>query len=139
MRRIAELTDFVGLGIRNLSREEYEFIQHNQDKVFFAKEMRTDNRWKEKVLEKLGPDVYLTLDLDVLDPSIMPAVGTPEPGGLLWYETLDFLKMLVDQKNIVGFDVVELCPIPGFVAPDFLAARLIYKIIGYIVNKKRKS
>jgi agmatinase len=139
MRRIAELTDYVGLGIRNLSREEYEFIQHNQDKVFLAKEMRADNRWKEKVLEKLGPDVYLTLDLDVLDPSIMPAVGTPEPGGLLWYETLEFLKKLVGQKNIVGFDVVELCPIPGFVAPDFLAARLIYKIITHMVNKKRKG
>jgi agmatinase len=139
MRRIAELTGFVGLGIRNLSREEYEFIQHNQDKVFLAKEMRADNRWKEKVLEKLGPDVYLTLDLDVLDPSIMPAVGTPEPGGLLWHETLDFLKKLVDRKNIVGFDVVELCPIPGFVAPDFLAARLIYKIITYMVDKRRGS
>jgi agmatinase len=139
MRRIGELTDFVGLGIRNLSQEEYEFIRQDRDKFFFAKELRSDNRWKEKVLEKLGPDVYLTLDLDVLDPSIMPSVGTPEPGGLLWYQTLEFLKKLVDQKNIVGFDVVELCPLPGFVATDFLAAKLVYKIITYMVNKKRKE
>jgi agmatinase len=139
MRRIGELTGFVGLGIRNISQEEYGLIKQNRDMFFLAQDIRTDNRWKEKVLEKLGPDVYLTLDLDVLDPSIMPAVGTPEPGGLLWYETLEFLKKLVDRKNIVGFDLVELCPIPGFVAPDFLAARLIYKIITYMVNKERGS
>jgi len=101
--------------------------------------MKDNRRWKEQVLEQLGSEVYLTLDLDVLDPSIMPAVGTPEPGGLLWYETLDFLKELIEKKNIVGCDVVELCPIPGMVAPDFLAAKLVYKIIGYMVNKKRKA
>lgn len=94
-------------------------------------------RWKEEVVDKLCSDVYLTFDLDVFDPSIMPAVGTPEPGGILWYETLDFLKELVEKKNLVGFDVVELCPIPGMVAPDFLTAKLIYKIIGYIVKKER--
>ncbi len=138
MRRIGELSQFVGVGIRNLSEEEHEFIQQNKTDVFFAQDMRGNNRWKEKVLGKLGSDVYLTFDLDFFDPSIMPAVGTPEPGGLLWYETLDFLKELVYKKNLVGFDVVELCPIPGLVAPDFLAARLIYKIIGYIVNKKRR-
>jgi agmatinase len=81
----------------------------------------------------------LTLDLDVLDPSIMPAVGTPEPGGPLWNETLDFLNELVREKNLVGFDLVELCPIPGIAAPDFLAARLVYKIIGYMVNKERAT
>ncbi|MCK4223902.1 MAG: agmatinase [candidate division Zixibacteria bacterium] len=139
MRRIGELSPFVGVGIRNSSEEEHEFIQQNKADVFFAQDMRNHDRWKEKVLDKLGSDVYLTFDLDVLDPSIMPAVGTPEPGGLLWYETLDFLKELVYEKNLVGFDVVELCPIPGFVAPDFLAARLIYKIIGYMVSKEQKS
>ena len=138
MRRIGELSHFVGVGIRNLSEEEYEFIQQNKTEVFFAQELRGNDRWKEKVLKKLGSDVYLTFDMDVFDPSIMPAVGTPEPGGLLWYETLDFLKKLVYEKNLVGLDVVELCPIPGLVAPDFLAARLIYKIISYIVGKERK-
>ena len=88
------------------------------------------------MLEKLGPDVYLTFDSDFLDPSIMPSVGTPEPGGFLWYETLDFLKELAGKKNLVGFDLVELCPVPGLAAPDFLAAKLVYKIMGYIVAKK---
>lgn len=139
MRRIGELCPFVGLGIRNLCAEEHEFIQRSKIDIFLAQDMRNSNRWKEEVINKLSSDVYLTFDLDVLDPSIMPAVGTPEPGGLLWYETLDFLKELVYKKNLVGLDVVELCPIPGFVAPDFLAAKLIYKIIGYIVNKERKG
>ena len=144
MRRIAEISRFVGVGIRNLSQEEYEYIQENRTDIFWAQDIRNHNRsegykagWKEQVLEKLGPDVYLTFDLDVLDPSIMPAVGTPEPGGLLWYETLDFLHELIQRKNVVGFDVVELCPIPGMIAPDFLAAKLIYKIIGYMVEKNR--
>jgi agmatinase len=138
MRRIAEISHFVGAGIRNLSTEEHEFIQKKKTDVFFAKDMENSDRWKKEVIDKLNPDVYLTFDLDFLDPSIMPAVGTPEPGGLLWYETLDFLKKLIDQKNVIGFDVVELCPIPGMVAPDFLAAKLIYKIIGYLVGKEQK-
>lgn len=138
MRRIGELSHFVGVGIRNLSAEEHQFIQQNKTDIFFAQDLKNDHRWKEKVLEKLGPDVYLTLDLDFFDPSVMPAVGTPEPGGLLWYETLDFLRSLIDGKNLVGFDAVELCPIPGLVAPDFLAAKLIYKIITYMVHKKRE-
>ena len=137
MRRIGELSHFVGVGIRNLSEEEHDFIQKDKIDIFFAQDLKNFDRWKERALDRLGSDVYLTFDLDVLDPSIMPAVGTPEPGGLLWYETLDFLKELVYEKNLVGFDVVELCPIPGLVAPDFLAARLIYKIISYMVNKKR--
>jgi agmatinase len=135
MRRIAEICPFVGVGIRNLSTEEFGFIQRNRTDIFWAQDIRTHNRWKEEVIEKLGSDVYLTFDLDALDPSIMPAVGTPEPGGLLWYETLDFLKELIQKKNVVGFDMVELCPIPGMVAPDFLTAKLIYKIVGYLISK----
>ncbi len=139
MRRIGELSHFVGVGIRNLSVEEHEFIRQNQANILFAQDMRNDHRWKEKVLERLDEDVYLTLDLDFFDPSILPAVGTPEPGGFLWYETLDFLRSLIDGKNLVGFDVVELCPIPSFAAPDFLTAKLIYKIITYVVHKKREG
>jgi agmatinase len=154
MRRIGEFSHFVSLGIRNMSIEEHEFIQRNKIDptdpkldVFLAQDMRNCDRWyepdgsyrwKEEVINNLGSDVYLTFDLDVLDPSIMPSVGTPEPGGLFWYETLDFLKELVYKRNLVGFDVVELCPIPGLVAPDFLTAKLIYKIIGYLVDKKRR-
>ena len=138
MRRIGEICPFVGMGIRNISREEHEFLQQNKIDIFFAQDLRNFDQWKEKVLDRLGPDVYLTFDLDFFDPSIMPSVGTPEPGGLLWYETLDFLKELVSRKNVVGFDLVELCPVPGLVAPDFLAAKLIYRIIGYMVDRTRK-
>jgi len=146
MRRIGEFSHFVSLGIRNMSIEEHEFIQRTKINptdpkldVFLAQDMRNSDRWRKEVIDKLGSDVYLTFDLDVFDPSIMPSVGTPEPGGLLWYETLDFLKELVYKRNLVGFDVVELCPIPGLVAPDFLAAKLIYKIIGHMVSKERKT
>lgn len=81
--------------------------------------------------EKLSQVVYLTIDLDVLDPSIMPSVGTPEPGGLTWHKILEIIRYAASCKKIVGVDVVELSPIPGIVAPDFLVAKLIYKIIGY--------
>ncbi|UCB51916.1 MAG: agmatinase [Candidatus Zixiibacteriota bacterium] len=136
MRRIGEICPFVGVGVRNVSREEHEFIQQNKTDIFFDRDLTNLDQRNEAVLERLGPDVYLTLDMDFLDPSIMPSVGTPEPGGFLWYETLDFLREVVSRKNVVGFDLVELCPIPGLVAPDFLAAKLIYRIIGYMVAKK---
>jgi len=139
MRRIGELCPHVGVGIRNLSREEHEFIRENKTPVFFAPEAGASDSWVDQALGGLGQDVYLTLDLDVLDPSIMPAVGTPEPGGLLWHQTLSFLKKLVSRKNLVGFDVVELCPVPGLLAPDFLAARLVYKIMGYMMAKSRQD
>jgi agmatinase len=139
MRRIGEMAPFVGVGIRNLSLEEYEFVQKKKIDLFFAKDLIKDQEWIDRVVSKLSEDVYVTMDLDFLDPSIMPSVGTPEPGGLLWNQTLELLKKVADDKNIVGFDCVELCPIPGLVAPDFLAAKLIYKIMGYIVYKKRKG
>jgi agmatinase len=138
MRRIGEICPFVGVGIRNVSREEHEFIRQGKTDIFFDRDLAEIDGWFEAVLDRLGPNVYLTLDLDAFDPSIMPSVGTPEPGGLLWYESVDFLKELVNSKNVVGFDVVELCPVPGLVAPDFLAARLIYKIISYMVAKKKE-
>jgi agmatinase len=153
MRRIEEIAPFVGVGIRNLSWEEHEYVQKKKIDLFFAKDLMSDfgpvgkdDRlseaksigWIDQITNKLSENVYLTIDLDFFDPSIMPSVGTPEPGGFLWNQTLEFLKKVADNKNIVGFDCVELCPIPGLVAPDFLAAKLIYKIIGYIVYKKRK-
>jgi agmatinase len=138
MRRIGEIAPFVGVGIRNLSLEEQEFAEKKKIDLFFAKDLTENERWVDQALSKLSENVYLTMDLDFLDPSIMPSVGTPEPGGLLWNQSLDFLKKLAEGKNIVGFDCVELCPIAGLVAPNFLAAKLIYKIIGYIVSKERK-
>jgi agmatinase len=93
------------------------------------------NNWIERVLSRLSDDVYITIDLDALDPSIMPAVGTPEPGGMLWYQTLELLTKVIDKKNVIGFDVVELCPIPGNIASDFLAAKLVFKMLGRIFKK----
>jgi agmatinase len=146
MRRIGEIAPFVGVGIRNLSSEEHEFVKQKKIDLFFAKDLMKDDRlseaksigWIDQVLSKLSENVYLTIDLDFFDPSIMPSVGTPEPGGLLWNQTLDLLKKVAKSKNIVSFDCVELCPIPGLVAPDFLVAKLIYKIIGYIVSRERR-
>ena len=138
MRRIGEIAPFVGMGIRNLSLEEHVFVGKKKIDLFFAKDLMKDDSWIGQVLSKLSENVYLTIDLDFFDPSIMPSVGTPEPGGLLWNQTLDLLKKVADSKNVVGFDCVELCPIPGLVAPNFLAAKLVYKIMGYVVSKERR-
>ncbi|MDH4222245.1 MAG: agmatinase [candidate division Zixibacteria bacterium] len=139
MRRVREIAPAVQVGIRNVSLDEHNWIKRKRLKLHFAHKRGAN--WTDKVLSSLSQNVYLTLDLDCLDPSIMPSVGTPEPGGFLWYETLDFLKTICSRKNIVGFDIVELCPQPGNIAPDFLAAKLIYKIIGYVAygNKTKKK
>jgi len=137
MRRIRELVPTVQVGIRNLSMEESEYIDSQSDlPIFYARDMHSSDAWMDQVIDLLSDEVYLTLDVDFLDPSIMPAVGTPEPGGLTWYPTLAFLGKLARKKEIVGFDVVELAPLPGIAAPDFLAAKLIYKLMGYIIAKE---
>ena len=131
-RRCIEVCkNVVQVGIRSLSYEESIFIKKNKLKTFWAKDIVNNDEWFENAIEELKKDVYITLDLDVFDPSIMPSVGTPEPGGLSWYLTLDFLKYLSERKNIVGFDIVELCPNEKSVSSDFTAAKLIYKLIGY--------
>ncbi|HAI19682.1 MAG TPA: agmatinase, partial [Xanthomarina gelatinilytica] len=103
----------------------------DEEKVFFAHDMAKDEYWMDKVIEALGDNVFITFDLDALDPSILPSTGTPEPGGLFWYETLDFLKQVFDERNVVGFDIVELCPNPEERASDFVAAKLYYKMLTY--------
>ena len=135
MRRVREIAPAVQVGIRNTSLEEHKWIRKEKLNLFIAPEK--DLSWLDKALSLLSSNVYLTLDLDFFDPSIMPSVGTPEPGGFLWYETLDLLRTLSSKKNIVGFDIVELCPQPGNIAPDFMAAKLIYKIIGYIIKMEK--
>ncbi len=133
MRRIREfISQTAGVGIRNISKEEYKLIQHDEIPIISATEMHESSAWMTKVLDKLSKNVYLTIDCDFFDPSIMPAVGTPEPGGGLWYPTLEFLRKLAISKNIIGFDVVELSPLPVNNVSEFTAARLIYKLIGYI-------
>jgi len=131
MRRVLEYAPTVQVGIRNLSAPEAEAIPGLETTVFYDWNMRNDPAWITRVVEALGENVYITIDCDGLDPAIMPAVGTPEPGGLTWRETLTLLRRVMETKTVVAADVVELCPIPGFVAPNFLAARLVYKLIGY--------
>jgi len=103
----------------------------NEENVFFAHEMASDDYWSEKAINQMTDNVFITFDLDALDPSIMPATGTPEPGGLFWYETLDFLQEVFQQKNVVGFDIVELCPNNIDKSSNFLAAKLYYKMLSY--------
>ena len=124
-----ETTHLVQVGIRSMDSSEKTVM--NLDNVFFAHDMAVDDYWMDKVVELLGDNVYITFDLDALDPSIMPSTGTPEPGGLFWYETLGFLKSVFEQKNVVGFDIVELCPNKVDKSSDFLAAKLYYKMLSY--------
>lgn len=131
-RRVVELTPLTQVGIRSLSREEAGKGYKNL-KTFFMKDMIINEDWVEDAIASLDNDrVYVTIDMDAFDPSIMPSVGTPEPGGMGWYETLMLLKRLSQEKEVVGFDVVELSPIQGNVSPDFLTAKLIYKFLSYI-------
>ncbi|MEA1924828.1 MAG: agmatinase [Candidatus Altiarchaeota archaeon] len=132
MSRVRELADAVQVGVRSLSRQEDELIKRENYNILWARDLVDNREWFMEAIDALEDNVYLTIDLDVFDPSIMPSVGTPEPGGLDWYLTLDFLKLLCREKNVVGFDVVEFSPIEGFVSPDFLAARLLYKLVGYV-------
>lgn len=130
MARVREFCPIVQVGIRSMSAAEKPFIQ--KDRIFFAGEMHNQAGWQEQAVAKLTNRIYITIDLDVFDPGVLPATGTPEPGGLGWNQVLEFLKMVSGQKEIVGFDVVELCPNPQARASDFIAAKLIYKLLSYI-------
>lgn len=124
-----ETTNLIQVGIRSMDAAEKTVM--NEDNVFFAQDMNLDDYWMDTAVDLMTENVYITLDLDALDPSIMPATGTPEPGGLLWYETLEFLKKVFEEKNVVGFDIVELCPNDIDKSSDFLAAKLYYKMLSY--------
>jgi len=125
----SQTTNLVQVGIRSMDAIEKTFM--DDEKTFFAHDMANDEYWTDKVIEALTDNVLITFDLDALDPSIMPSTGTPEPGGLFWYETLEFLKQVFEEKNVVGFDIVELCPNPNEKSSDFLAAKLYYKMLSY--------
>ncbi|SEE22047.1 agmatinase [Tenacibaculum sp. MAR_2010_89] len=127
-------TNLVQVGIRSMDVSETRVM--NKDKVFFAHEMATNEYWMDDVIDQLTGNVFITFDLDALDPSIMPSTGTPEPGGLFWYETLEFLQKVFKAKNVVGFDIVELCPNPSEKSSDFLAAKLYYKMLSYKFSLK---
>jgi len=129
MYEASQTTNLVQVGIRSMDAAELRVM--DKEKVFFAHEMVDNDYWKEIALEIMTDNVFITIDLDAFDPSILPSTGTPEPGGLFWYETLDFLKRIFKNKNVVGFDIVELCPNKGEKSSDFLAAKLYYKMLSY--------
>lgn len=132
-RRISEICPLVQVGTRSIAPEDIGYARQKGISIFYASEIAksSDNSWMEDAVSNLSDDVYVTIDVDALDTSIMPSVGTPEPGGLQWYQLLELLKKIGENKNVLGFDVVELCPVPGNVAPDFAAAKLVKKFIAY--------
>jgi agmatinase len=134
MRRVVEVCPAVQVGIRSLSVEEAQAIPHLTTSIYWAKDIARAplKSWIAKVLADLSPNVYLTIDLDGFDPAFVPATGTPEPGGLDWMQVTSLIRAVADHKKIVGMDVVELLPQPGDHASDFLAAKLVYKCLGYI-------
>lgn len=134
MRRVVEICPAVQVGIRSISVEEANDIPRLKTKIYWAKDIVRAplEGWIAKVLGDLSANVYVTIDLDGFDPSILPATGTPEPGGLDWFQITLLMRAVARQRKIVGMDVVELLPQPGQHASDFLAAKLIYKCLGYI-------
>tara|TARA_R110002096_G_scaffold395719_1_gene591239 strand:+ start:1979 stop:2914 length:936 start_codon:yes stop_codon:yes gene_type:complete len=122
-------TNLIQVGIRSMDIIEKTVM--DEDKAYFAHDMAVDDTWTDSAIDQMTDSVFITFDLDAFDPSIMPSTGTPEPGGLLWYETLDFLKQVFQEKNVVGFDIVELCPDNKEKSSNFLAAKLYYKMLSY--------
>jgi agmatinase len=119
------------VGIRNISSGEVEWMEEEKPRIniFWA---RHQDKWNfNEIINTLSDNVYLTIDIDGLDSGIMPATGTPEPGGMTWYQLMELIKQLCIKKNVVAADVVEFAPIPNLHAPTFLVAKLIYKLIGY--------
>jgi len=131
MRRALEYARITQVGIRSLSTEEAEALPRLNSTVFYDHNMRQDPKWIDTVVESLEKNVYVSIDVDGMDPAIMPATGTPEPGGLSWAEITTLLRRTAERRTIVAADLVELSPIPGMVAPTFLCAKLVYKLLTY--------
>ena len=125
----SQTTNLIQVGIRSMDISETTVL--DQEKTYFAHEMVNDDSWMESSIDQMTENVFITIDLDAFDPSILSSTGTPEPGGLLWYETLEYLKQVFQEKNVVGFDIVELCPNANDKSSDFLAAKLYYKMLSY--------
>lgn len=134
MARAQDLCPIVQVGIRSMDVGEKDRL--DPKRVFWAHKVTQCDEWMDQAIDLLTDDVYLTIDLDGFDPSILPSTGTPEPGGLQWYPTLKFIKKVIERKNLVGFDIVELCPDPDEKSSDFLASKLLYKILSYKFAKE---
>jgi agmatinase len=131
-------TNLIQIGIRSMDTEELPYL--DKKKVFFAHDICNRNNWVKDVLKLTTKNVYITIDLDAFDPSIMPSTGTPEPGGLTWYQVMKLLKRIFKRTNVVGWDINELCPNPNAKASDFLAAKLYYRMLAeYFHHKKNKE
>ncbi|MGI5914164.1 MAG: agmatinase [Bacteroidales bacterium] len=137
MARAGEVARVVQVGIRSMSAEELPYIKN--DRIFYSHQLYDDKSLYAKALDKLSENVYITIDLDVFDPSIMPSTGTPEPGGPPYFELMKFLESVAKNKNVVGFDVVELCPSTTNKAPDFIASKVVYQLLSYIFSYKGLS
>jgi agmatinase len=122
-------TNLIQVGIRSMDSSELKHM--NKSNVFFAHEIQKNDDWMKDAIKKMSNNVFITIDLDAFDPSILPSTGTPEPGGLSWYQVINFIKKINKKKNIVGFDIVELAPNPQEKASDFVAAKLYYKMLSY--------
>jgi len=132
MARAREYSPVIQVGIRSMSAEERKFADNGR--IFYAHDLYYDKALYTSAIGKLDENVYITIDLDVFDPSLIPSTGTPEPGGPDYYEIMHFLKDVARSRNVVGFDVVELCPSPVNKTPDFVAAKIIYQLLSYIFN-----
>jgi len=131
MRRTLEHAPVVQVAIRNISAEEAEALPSLKTTIFYDWNMRDDPRWMDRVIDALSDVVYITIDLDGFDPGLVPAVGTPEPGGLSWREATTLLRRVFERRRVIGCDVVELCPIDGMASSNFIAAKLVYKLLTY--------
>lgn len=129
MARAREYAPIVQVGVRSMSESELQYAE--RDRIFYSHELYYDKDLYTKAIDKLTENVYITIDLDVFDPSIMPSTGTPEPGGPQYFELLHFLRDVIKKRNVVGFDVVELCPSETNKSPDFIAAKIIYQLLSY--------
>jgi agmatinase len=139
MKRVHDMgINLVQIGIRAQCIEESELIKKSKNiHTYYAHSIRNNSKWRDDAIKNLTENVYLTIDADGFDPSIMPAVGTAEPRGLFWDETLSFLQKVAQTKNIVGFDVVECAPMKGTILSEYTLAKLVYRLIGYICNTKK--
>lgn len=131
--RAREVAPVVQVGIRSMSADESAYAE--KERIFFAQNLYYDKSLYNKAIGLLSENVYITIDLDVFDPSLIPSTGTPEPGGPEYFEIMHFLREVVMRKNVVGFDVVELCPSPVNKTSDFVAAKIIYQLLSYIFAK----
>lgn len=139
MARIHELdVPLTQVGIRALSKAEAELSAGSKKiHTFYAHDIRKNNNWMDAAINTLSENVYLSIDADGFDPSVIPAVGTAEPGGLFWDETIEFLHRLIERKKVVGFDIVECAPLPGTVNSEYTLAKLCYRLIGFLVNSRK--